>query len=82
MNKLEKRLILIVAIFSIIVSVLLTISIYAQSAEIHHLESENAKFKQEIEYFKGSNELLQEDNVKFQDALWHYHDNKMKEGAK
>lgn len=76
MNKLEKRLILIVAICSVL---LITVNLY-QRVEIHHLESENAKFKQEIEYLKGSNELLQEDNVKFQDALWHYHDMKMKEG--
>lgn len=58
------------------------IEIYFQSVEIHHLNEENAKFKHEIEYLKGSNELLQEDNVKFQDALWHYHDKQMKEGAK
>lgn len=56
------------------------LAIYFQSVEIRHLNSENAKFKHEIEYLKGSNELLQEDNVKFQDALWHYHDMKMKEG--
>lgn len=50
------------------------------TVEIHHLNSENAKFKHEIEYLKGSNELLREDNQEFQDALWHYYDVKMKEG--
>lgn len=65
---------------AVISILLLFLAIYFQSVEIHHLESENAKFKQEIEYLKGSNELLREDNVKFQDALWHYHDMKMKEG--
>lgn len=66
---------------AVISILLLFLAIYFQSVEIRHLNSENAKFKQEIEYLKGSNELLQEDNVKFQDALWHYHDKKMKEGA-
>jgi len=76
-NKLEKQLIIIVAICSIL---LITVNLY-QRVEIRHLNSENAKFKHEIEYLKGSNELLQEDNLEFQDALWHYHDMKMKEGA-
>lgn len=65
---------------AVISILLLFLAIYIQSVEIHHLNSESAKFKQEIEYLKGSNELLQEDNVKFQDALWNYHDMKMKEG--
>ena len=77
MNKLEKRLIIIFAIcfISLIVAVLIL------SLENNHLVKENAKFKQEIEYLKGSNELLREDNVKFQDALWNYHEKKMKESA-
>ena len=77
MNKLEKRLILIVAICCVLLT---AVNLY-QRVEIHHLESENAKSKHEIEYLKGSNELLQEDNVKFQDALWNYHEKKMKESA-
>ena len=52
-----------------------------KSVQVGHLDKENAKFKQEIEYLKGSNELLREDNVKFQDALWNYHEKKMKESA-
>ena len=77
MSKLEKQLTLIVAICSI--SLIVTILIL--TVENNHLTKENAKFKQEIEYLKGSNELLQEDNVKFQDALWNYHEKKMKESA-
>ena len=65
----------------IIIVLICVLAIYFQSVEIHHLNSENAKFKQEIEYLKGSNELLQEDNVKFQDALWNYHEKKMKESV-
>ena len=77
MNKLEKQLTLIVAICSI--SLIVTILIL--TVENNHLTKENAKFKQKIECLKGSNELLQEDNVKFQDALWNYHEKKMKESA-
>lgn len=77
MSKLEKWLIIITSICSIS----LIVAVLILSIENNHLIKENAKFKQEIEYLEGSNELLQEDNVKFQDALWHYHDKKMKEGA-
>ena len=78
MSKLEKQLTLIVAICSI--SLIVTILIL--TVENNHLTKENAKFKHEIEYLRDSNELLQEDNVKFQDALWNYHEKKMKEGLK
>ena len=77
MSKLEKQLTLIVAICSI--SLIVTILIL--TVENNHLTKENAKIKQEIEYLRDSNELLQEDNVKFQDALWNYHEKKMKESA-
>lgn len=57
------------------------IIIIVQSIEVSNLEVENAKYINEIEYLKGSNDLLQEDNLEFQDALWHYHDMKNKEMA-
>ena len=76
MSRLEKWLIVIAAICSIF----LIVAVLALSIENNHLIKENSKFKQEIEYLRGSNELLKEDNVKFQDALWHYYDMKMKVG--
>lgn len=64
-----------------IVSVFSIVAFLMQSVEVSHLNKENAKFKHEIECLNSSNELLQEDNVKFQDALWNYHEKKMKESA-
>lgn len=64
-----------------IYSIFLIVAVLALSIENNHLIKENAKYINEIEYLEGSNDLLQEDNQEFQDALWHYHDMKNKEMA-
>lgn len=64
-----------------IYSIFLIVAVLALGIENNHLIKENAKYINEIEYLKGSNDLLQEDNLEFQDALWHYHDMKNKEMA-
>lgn len=76
MNRLLRLVVLMVFIFSIL---MIAVNIH-QGVELHHLESENAKFKHEIEYLRDSNESLQEDNRDIQDRIWNLYNNEMKEG--
>ena len=63
-----------------IVSVFSIVAFLMQSVEVSHLNKENAKFINEIEYLKGSNDSLQEDNRDIQDRIWNLYNNEMKEG--
>ncbi|HLR58887.1 MAG TPA: hypothetical protein VK094_00215 [Pseudogracilibacillus sp.] len=77
MSKLEKWLIIIVSICSIS----LIVAVLILSIENNHLNKENAKYINEIEYLEGSNDLLQEDNQDMQDRIWNWNQQMMKESA-
>jgi len=74
MNKLKASLVVMT-----LVAIMFFGMYWWQTIENRSLENENHKFQNEVNYLKGKKELLEQDNVKFQDALWHYHDTKMKE---
>jgi len=76
-SKLEKWLIIIVSICSIS----LIVAVLILSIENNHLNKENAKYINEIEYLEGSNDLLQEDNQDMQDRIWNWNQQMMKESA-
>ena len=61
-----------------IVSVFSIVAFLMQSVEVSHLNKENAKFINEIEYLKGSNDSLQEDNQDMQGRIWNLYNNEMK----
>lgn len=58
-------------------SVFSIVAFLMRSAEVSHLNKENAKFTHEIEYLKGNNELLMKDNQNMQDMIWNFNNSEM-----
>lgn len=73
-------------IFSILIAALFTLTVFLpfawQLVEMNHLNNEINRYTKEIEYLKGSNDLLKEENRDMQDIIWNINNNNMKETVK